>query len=261
MKYRLFLFFSLCITFYAVAQEVDRVEINGRILVDTEEKEGITVFNQSANIGVTTDENGAFKIDVALNDVIGFGSLQFQDFSIKIDKRIIESRQVSVRLVEQINKLDEVIVLPYDLSGNLGVDVEAVRTYNVDMAEIFKGEEDLDDYEMAADNQTAVEDPVLDENRFMNGVDFVAIYGLFFKKKKKPESKVAQIYESRSPIIKRYDAQFLLANFDIPLDLTEAFIEYVEEKKYDTSLLEKKNEILLLDFLREQSEFFLNSRK
>lgn len=261
MKYRLVFILYIFSTLSLFAQEIERVEINGRITTENEDKEGITVYNQSANKGVTTDENGAFKIHVAVNDVVAFGALQFKDFTIIIDERIIKSRQVSVRLVEDVNKLDEVIVLPYDLSGNINVDVNAVRTYNVDMAEIFEGEEDLDDYQLSADSQTAVENPVLDENRFMNGVDFVAIYGLFFKKKKKPESKVAQINESRSPIIKRYDAQFLLTTYNIPLDLTEGFIEYVEAKKYDKSLLEKKKEILLLDFLREQSELFLNSRK
>jgi hypothetical protein len=255
------MFLVFLISSYAIAQEVERVQINGRILVDSDEKEGIVVYNQSAKIGVTTDENGSFKIDVALNDVLAFSALQFQNFTIKIDTRIIESRQVSVRLVEDINKLNEVIVLPYDLSGNIAVDVAAVRTYNVDMSEIFKGEEDLDDYKLSADRQTAVENPLLNENRFINGVDFVAIYGLFFKKKNKSESKVAQIYESRSPIIKRYDPQFLRDNFDIPLDLTEGFILYVEAKKYPKSLLENKNELLFFDFLREQSALFLNSRK
>ena len=128
------------------AQEIQRIEINGRVNVETKDVEGITVYNQSTKNGVTTDEKGAFRIDVAENDILAFGALQFKDFSIVIDERIIKSRQVSVRLVEEVNKLDEVIVLPYDLSGNVNVDVEAVRTYNVEMSKIYKGEEDFDDY-------------------------------------------------------------------------------------------------------------------
>lgn len=253
-----YVFFSILIV---QAQQIERVEINGRISVDTEDKEGIVVYNQSANKGVTTDENGAFKIDVAVNDVVGFGALQFKDFIIIIDARIIESRQVSVRLVEDVNKLDEVLVLPYDLSGNINVDVNAVRTYNVDMAEIYEDEEDFDDYKFSADSQTKVDSPILNENRFVNGLNMVNIFRLFVNKKDKSQSKVEQILENRSPIIKRYNAAYLETHFNIPTDLTYAFIDFVEEATYDKMLLEKKNEILLLDYLRKQSELFLIIRK
>ena len=243
------------------AQEINRVEINGRISVDTDDKEGITVYNQSSNRGTTTDENGAFKIDVTVNDIVAFGALQFKDFTITIDERIIKSRQVSVRLVEEVSKLDEVIVLPYDLSGNINADLEAVRTYNVDMAEIYKGEEDFDDYKFTADNKTKIDDPLLDENRFRNGINFINLFGLFVKKKDKSRSKLEQLLEDRSPIAKRYNAEYLSVNFNIPADLADVFISYVEDKKYDKALLEMKNEILLLDYLNQQSHLFLISRK
>ncbi|RNC85145.1 MAG: hypothetical protein ED556_11310 [Winogradskyella sp.] len=255
----LLIVFSL-LSFTIVAQDVQRVEINGRITVDTDEKEGITVFNQSSNKGVTTDENGKFRIDVAENDIIAFAALQFKDFIIVIDKRIIKSRQVSVRLVEEVNKLDEVIVLPYDLSGNLNTDVEAVRTYNVEMSEIYKGEEDFDDYKFSADNKTRIDDPLLDENRFRYGFNPLAIIGMFIKKKGKAKNDADKFREKLSPIEERYSAQFLKENFDIPTNLTEAFIEYIESKTYDRSILERKNEIYLIEFLQKESELFLLSR-
>lgn len=255
----LFIYFSVIIV--ATAQTVERVEINGRIDVETSDKEGITVYNKSSNKGTVTDENGAFKIEVAENDVVAFGALQFKDFTISIDERIIKSRQVSVRLVEDVNKLDEVIVLPYDLSGNLKVDANAVRTYNVDMAEIYKGEEDFDDYEFSADNKTKVDDPLLDENRFINGVNIVGIFKAIFPSKKNKRSKKSRdLGIEESPIAKKYDPNFLLEYFNIPLDQSEAFIFYIREKGYDKSLLNGKNEIYLIQFLEKESKLFLNSK-
>lgn len=250
-----FLFCSFC-----RAQNVKRIEISGKINVETENKEGITVYNKSSNKGTTTDEVGAFKIEVAENDVVAFGALQFQDFTIIIDKRIIKSRQVSVRLVEEINKLDEVIVLPYDLSGNLKVDAEAVRTYNVNMTEIYKGEEDFDDYQFSADNKTKIDNPLLDENRFINGLNFVSIIKLFVKKNNKPKTKIKQFEEKQSPLSKRYSPKFLKENFNIPTDLAEAFIEYLEAKSYDKAWLDLKNEIYLIEFLQKESQLFLMSK-
>lgn len=242
------------------AQEIQRIEINGRVNVETKDVEGITVYNQSTKNGATTDEKGAFRIDVAENDILAFGALQFKDFSIVIDERIIKSRQVSVRLVEEVNKLDEVIVLPYDLSGNVNVDVEAVRTYNVEMSKIYKGEEDFDDYKFSADNKTKIDDPLLDENRFRNGLNIVNLFNLFLKKKNKPKTEAERLDEKQSDIAKRYSASFLKENFNIPTNQTEAFIAYIEDKGYEDSLLLRKNEIFLIEFLEKESQLFLLSR-
>ena len=242
------------------AQEIQRIEINGRVNVETKDVEGITVYNQSTKNGVTTDEKGAFRIDVAENDILAFGALQFKDFSIVIDERIIKSRQVSVRLVEEVNKLDEVIVLPYDLSGNVNVDVEAVKTYNVEMSKIYKGEEDFDDYKFSADNKTKIDDPLLDENRFRNGLNIVNLFNLFLKKKNKPKTEAERLDEKQSDIAKRYSASFLKENFNIPTNQTEAFIAFIEDKGYEDSLLLRKNEIFLIEFLEKESQLFLLSR-
>ncbi|MBT8244068.1 MAG: hypothetical protein HKP48_10865 [Winogradskyella sp.] len=250
-------FIAIFLSVFLHSQEIVRVEINGRINIETNEKEGITVYNQSSKNGVTTDENGIFRIEVAENDVLEFGALQFKDFTIVIDERIIKSRQVSVRLVEDINKLDEVIVLPYDLSGNLSVDTEAVRTYNVEMSQVFKGEEDFDDYKFSADNKTKIDDPLLDENRFRNGLNMVNIFRLFVKPKDKPKTKAEELQELISPIEERYNTKFLKENFKIPTDLAEAFIDFVEDKGYEKELLNRKNEIYLIQFLQKQSQLFL----
>ena len=59
----------------AYSQDVKRIPINGKIIVTSEDKEGVTVYNSSSNKGALTDEDGYFKINVALNDVIQFGAL------------------------------------------------------------------------------------------------------------------------------------------------------------------------------------------
>ena len=261
MKHFYTLLIALLCVSISEAQDIERVEINGRINVDIDDKEGITVYNQSSNQGTTTDKNGDFRIDVAENDVLAFGALQFQDFAIRIDERIIKSRQVSVRLVEQINKLDEVIILPYDLSGNIKVDAEAVRTYNVDMNKVFEGQEDLDDYEFSADNKTKVDDPLFNKNRFHSGVNFVNIYKAVFsnnKGKTKIEKRNDRL--NITMLSERYTAQFYKENFNIPTDLKDSFIEFIEKKGFDQSLLKRKNEIYLIEHLQKQSQLFLASR-
>ena len=109
----------------AMSQNFDRVEVKGRILVDANDVEGVTVYNTSSNKGTITDENGEFKITVAINDFIEFSALQFEDFSLTIDDDILKSKTLTVFLIERINKLNEVVILPFGLSGNY------LKTWNV----------------------------------------------------------------------------------------------------------------------------------
>lgn len=260
MKHIFAIFLSVVSLCLIQAQDVERIMITGSIYVENNERENITVYNKNSKKGTTTNKKGEFKISVALNDIIVFDALQFQEFIITIDERILDSKEVSVQLIEHINRLDEVIVLPYGLVGNLNTDLNAVRTYNVDIDKIYEGIEDLDDYELTTDEYSKiVNDPVLDKNKFYNGVDFVKIFGLFFKKKKK-KTKAEKLEETISPLTERYPPEFLKTHFKIPTDLAEAFIDYVENEKYDKALIKKKNEVLLLEHLYLKSQLFLSIR-
>jgi hypothetical protein len=246
-------FFSIaCVN----AQKPERVEISGRVIIDTEEREGITVFNESSNKGTVTDEKGAFVIEVALNETIAFAALQFKDFTITIDERIIKSKQVTVQLVEEVNRLDEVIILPYDLSGNLDVDLNNVRTYNVDMDKVYLGIKDWDDYKFAADNKSKIENPLI-ENKLVNGLNFVNLFGLLVKSKDTDE--VDKDKPKESPLTNRYSPQFLLTYFKIPTDSADVFIDFVESKNMHKTLLDKKKELLLLEHLLSESKLFLTA--
>ena len=136
MKHTLFLLFVL-FTLTSFSQDVERILINGKIIVSTDDKEGVTVYNTSANKGTITDKDGYFTIKVAINDIVEFGALQFKDFKVTISENIIKSKRLTVILVEEVNKLDEVVLLPFDLTGNLNADLENVRTYNVSLDDVY----------------------------------------------------------------------------------------------------------------------------
>ena len=119
MKRTLLLIAFLFSTALIFSQESSRIEVKGKVVVNSNDKEGITVYNASSNKGTITNDKGEFVIMVALNDKIEFAALQFNDFNIAIDEEVITSKQLTVILVEHINKLDEVLIIPYDLSGNL----------------------------------------------------------------------------------------------------------------------------------------------
>ena len=108
MKYFLSFFF-LFFTYTLFAQDSTRVEVKGKIIVNTPDIEGVTIYNVSSNKGTVTDANGEFKLNVMLNDKVEISALQFKDFSLVVTQSIVKNKQMTVFLVEQINKLDEVV--------------------------------------------------------------------------------------------------------------------------------------------------------
>jgi len=259
-------FFFFLFTLSVFSQDIERITISGTIIVSSEDKEGVTVFNSSSNKGTVTDEKGDFEIKVALNDVVEFGALQFKDFTVTITEEVITSKRMTVLLVEEVNKLDEVVLLPFGLTGNLNADLENVRTYNVSLDAIYFGLNNMNDFEFSADDNTKVDNAAFDEYqpRMGNMVDFVNIAKLILDKKDKSDKKKEEIKEDkaleRTPLKKKLDSygtEYINTNFKIPLKKVEGFIEYVEEQGVDSSLLEKNKEVQFLERITQLSKSFL----
>lgn len=116
-----------------LAQDIDRVKVQGKIHVpEGEDAEGISVYNSSSQKGTITDYDGSFEIEVAENDRLRIFALQYQPFTAVVDKGIIERKELNIYVNQAVTQLDEVIVSPYDLSGNIRADVEKIPTYYVD---------------------------------------------------------------------------------------------------------------------------------
>ncbi|WP_179005124.1 carboxypeptidase-like regulatory domain-containing protein [Winogradskyella forsetii] len=271
MKKLLLLIFSV-FALTAFSQDVKRIPINGKIIVTTEDKEGVTVFNSSSNKGAITDKDGYFKIDVALNDVIQFGALQFKDFTVSVSEKVMSSRRLTVILVEEINKLDEVVILPFDLTGNLNVDFENVRTYNVNLDDVYFGLDHIEDFEFSADYKTEADNLAFKEYNpsVENMLDLVNVTGFLlqqvvningnnlgsikFKTEKEKQLKGKTPFKQA---LDTYSINYIHNNFDIPLDQVEAFTDYVEKQGVDDSLFEEDKELQLLERISQLSKSFL----
>jgi len=84
--------------------------------------ENIHVINSTAQEFSVTDKNGEFKIPVKLRDTIVFSSIQYKLKEVIVTRQMIENKAVLVKLDEQINVLDEVVVGKI-LTGNLLNDI------------------------------------------------------------------------------------------------------------------------------------------
>lgn len=263
MKTVVLYLFVLAPLYIVTSQNIKRVEISGKIVVESSDVESITVYNSSAKKGTLTDENGLFKLNVALNDIIEVRALQFHDFTVTIDANIIKTRSMTVFLVEKVNKLDEVIILPYDLTGNLLVDIESVRTFNPDLDAIYFGLANMNEYEFPDDYKSKVVNIAMPGtgNNIQYGFDVIGIVDLFlrpiFKSKKTGDRKENMSATHYNEFTDHYSTKFLVENFNIPEEKVDGFINYVEDEGVDYSLLKSGREFEFLEFISQKSKEFL----
>ena len=267
-----FLFLCLLAITHSYSQDIQRIEITGKIVADTtNDIEGVTVYNTSSNQGTITNAEGDFKIKVQLNDIVEIAALQFENFTVTIDPKIIDSRNMTVFLIEQVNKLDEVVILPYDLSGNLVTDIKSVKTFNPDLDAIYFGLNDITVYEFGDDYKSGVKNTVLEtgvDNVF--GADLFQIVSLLVdaifppKNKKNYNIDRRELSPSHMPdqdLRDYYSTEFIAEAFNVEENLIEAFIAFTESNKLDYSLIKKGRELEFLDLVKQQSDLFLKTHR
>jgi len=265
MKSYIIAFFLLALSF-ANAQDSTRVELKGKVIVASPDLEGITVYNSSSNKGTVTNADGEFTISAKLNDKISISALQFKDFTVLVAQEVLDSKQMNVFLVEQINKLDEVVILPYDLSGVLEEDIANVETFNPDLDAIYFGIGDISLYEFADDEYSKVENLAAmsqnDRLRYQaNGMLILgSLVDLIFSKKNKNKKETKEVLYQSASLSDTYNHKYFTDNFNIPEAKVEAFMVYVESNNFDVNLLNKGNEMQLIEHLNTQSKTFLKEK-
>lgn len=81
------------------------------------------VLNLSTKKATITDINGHFSIHVSINDTLQFSAIQFKKKTVVVTAKILDSKQIIIRLDDALEELDEVIVTPYSLTGDITKDI------------------------------------------------------------------------------------------------------------------------------------------
>jgi hypothetical protein len=257
---------AFCIPFIAFSQEIKRENISGKIIVEGSDIEGITIYNFSSSLGTVTNENGEFSIKAALNDLLEIRAIEYQKFDIIVNQTILETKKINIFLIDQINKLAEVVVTTKRLTGNLIVDIGGIKMFNPKSNVLYFGVKNESGYELNDGKRRQKKDIVLhsqpkamvDGLNIINVVDQLLI-PLFRSGVK--DKKTAGIPEVPFKSIKYYlGSNFLVENFNVPIHRVEEFIRYVEGEAFDFDLLNYGHEIEFLELLNNESKTFLSAK-
>lgn len=248
--------FSVSMSF---SQITSRVMIQGKISTPIgDDVEGIVIYNRNTDKGTVTNEKGGFKISAGIGDRVEVVAMQYQNFVVLVDKGVLESRRLSIFLNESVNQLDEVIVTPYDLLGNVVVDVKKIGGNTGAIKQVAQETSTRindADYDFVPDNLTPIENKVFLEDRMINGLNFVNLFKFIYDNKiiiKKKDISTDMDVKIREV----YNDDFFKDYLALQIDQISEFIFFAEDNGLDNSYFEEGKELDLLQFLVYQSKLY-----
>lgn len=102
-------------------------KLDGRVYSKDGDVAATHVSNITSGRGTITDANGYFTISVKLNDILVFSAVQYKRKEVVIGLRMLESELLSVPLEASLTHLDEVVIRPYNLTGDLHRDAKRLK--------------------------------------------------------------------------------------------------------------------------------------
>ena len=250
-----FLSISFLFLFLSLSAQ-DRVLVNGEITVPVgEDPDGIAVVNSTAMRATVADETGRFQMRMAKGDTLNFSSLQFQDFTVIIDDGVIKSRKLHVFISEAVTELPEVVVTPYDLSGNVRVDVQIIPTAEMDLPTRSAAEINPYDHAFRPDSLVSPQNPAMRTSMIYNGANLANIFRNIFT----PKNALTDLdreEELDEKLLELRGDRFYKEELNLEEDELKEFIYYAEDHGLTSEMLEPENEMQLIEFLVAQSQNF-----
>lgn len=108
--------------------------ITGKVVQETRGIPDVHVMNITSKKATITNALGNFSITVKIGDSLVFSAIQLERKTIVVNSEIMESQSLVVYMQDRVNLLDEVILTPYNLSGDLTRDMQNAEKEKVYVA-------------------------------------------------------------------------------------------------------------------------------
>ena len=233
--------------------------IRGKITVPLHHKmEGIVLHNTSINQGTISDFEGKFSLKVGLNDRIEVVAIQNQSFVVLIDQNVINSKRLNIFLNESINQLEEVVVSPNQLLGNI---VEDITSINVDLGGLRQLVNETMviindfDYHFLPDELSPLKNTAFLEDNMINGLNFVNLFKVIYADKF-DNNEFENINNIDYQLRSTFDNQFFKDYMDLEPEQVNNFIIHAETNGLNNSYFKKGKELDLIQLLVSNRENF-----
>lgn len=261
---KLLLFLTLLFAQFSFAQLGSREIIKGQIISEATAIDNVTVFNISSNKGAVTDNLGLFTMYARPSDTLIFSSVIFKSKKLVLTENDFKVIVLKIKLEEFINELDEVVVTPSALTGDLEKDAKNIKV--TDKQSAFNGKE-IADMQMEKDFQSTQFNTAMPSDLSIPyGMDFVRIGKmvgkLFTKDKPKSQPIVFTSDKNFQEAVKdKFTYHFFTETLELKHDEIGLFLNYCDADPNVRKLLATNKEIDLIDFLISKSKEYKNLPK
>lgn len=252
---------SLALLFCAMCcyAQQPRQLLRGRVVADSVRVDNINVMNLTSRIRAITDDKGKFTMYAKANDTLYFSGVSYRSRKLVLREEHFGSDEMVIQLDVNVITLDEVVITPRVLSGNLGKDSKDTKTMKINSQ--------IDSGAILAEMGPVSAKPVPTENLSpLRGVDFVAIYKMIFKKKRAKQDR-GEIYGKTdakpfaTAVQDLYTHYFFTETLKIPHSEIGLFLTFCDKGEATRALLAPDKEFELTDYLISQSREYLKKGK
>lgn len=258
----LFLIFSTTV----FSQDLPRIVVKGVVVSDSLEVENITIDNATSKKVTSTDEKGNFSLMAREKDTLVFSGISFKSSVLVITAGHLNVETLKIKLKVKVNELEELIVRPYTLTGNLDADTKNLKVKLVDL-NLNTVDLATKKFEFTSKTNSALKNITLGTGNDYNGVDFVALKKMIgkaiFPPKPKPK-KIEFITEKifSDAVKEEFSPQFFTKTLKLQSEEIDLFLAFCDDTSPESrNLLNPKNEFALIDFLLKKSEEYLKKKQ
>ena len=269
MKNKITLFLTIILTQFCFSQGIERKVLRGMIVADSIEVENLTVFNITSNKGAITDVDGKFSINARATDTLFVQGVSFESKRYVITQKDFWLPVLEIKLHIKITELNEIIVTPFTLTGNLKEDTKRIQVYgeaftSIDAKKVKYYE---DDVRSGTPENTAMPNVFAPTGINLLGIVVVGVVNLVGIKGD-PKKNSERVFEERriknlqsksftEHIYERFSNSFFVETLKIKNEDIPMYMSFAELNVYELSpLLKTENELKLIEYLIQKAEEF-----
>ncbi|NNK76328.1 MAG: hypothetical protein HKP42_09745 [Maribacter sp.] len=223
-------------------------QIEGKVYSESGDVAATHVLNITSDKASITDLKGFFSITASLNDTLVFSAIQFKRKTMVVTQSVLESKMLYVLLEDALTELDEVIVMPYNLSGDMTMDLKRMEIGPVVTASTL----DLPNAYVKLPTQAERELFAATANPFMS---FDPLINAISGRTKMLKKRLARNkkYERTQRVRAFYVDSLFRTEFKIPEYKIDDFMYFCEVDPVFQTLVDSHDKIKIWEYMRKKS--------
>lgn len=261
MKSKL-LFFALLFSVGLIAQKLPREVQKGQLVAESISLEDVLITNKTANTATISKNDGTFQIHVRVNDTLIFSGFNFPRQLLILNEADLKFNVLKIKIESRATNLEEVIINPNALSGDLKKDNENIKvtrlTANVDnlavMDQLY-----FDDVKSSPDNKLMP--GYLDPTYMMDFAKIGKKLVRSFKRSEAQKNKNKDITRFSVLVQSRFSDDFFRNTLKIEQFEITNFLIFCEKDPKSIGLVANSNDFELVQYLKQKKLEFRALKK